>query len=77
MTQPGDDWTDYDPRDSKSHPEEGAVIEVQYENGSRAEVTYSRAGAGYSETLALDTPSRRLKLARWRYKSHIFKHHDS
>jgi len=63
-----DDWIEYNPRDVTTHPQEGAFIEVQYENGSRGEVAYSRAGAGYPETLGLDTVSRRLKFKRWRYK---------
>lgn len=61
------DWVAYDPQDLRTHPEDGALIEARFENGSRGQAVYSSAYGGIFKGLAFNAIPARTQLKRWRY----------
>lgn len=62
------DWVAYDPQDLGTHPEDGALIEARYENGSHGQAVYISACGGISHGFAFNAKTAQTKLKRWRYK---------
>jgi hypothetical protein len=67
-TRQENDWVEYDPHDLNTHPEEGALVEAQYESGRHGEATYSHECGGFSKTFRFGETPDETTVKRWRYK---------
>jgi hypothetical protein len=67
-TREENDWVEYDPKDLKTHPKEGALVEAQYESGRHGEATYSDECGGFSKTFRFGETPDETTVKRWRYK---------